>query len=422
MKNTLDKKLGMVGTGTLIVGVDIAKKVQWARFCDYAGRELEKPLRFESTTEGFESLAERIERLRREKVLFKVVVGMESTGHYQKTLVHYLSNKGYRVVLVNPHHTKCAKELDDNSQTKHDQKDALTIARLVKDGRFYECYQPEGCWAELRVLMTTRLDVKRQENACKNRIHAVLDEYFPEFGMVFKKPLTGKVSLHLLKTCPFPADIQALGVDGVLAIIKEAVKKTVGLKKAEQLMDAAKSSIGVSYGCESARLRLKILLAEQEMCQNRLEEIEAAMERELEKTGLKEKLLEIPGIGVVSLAGFLGETGDLSRFANGQQLVRLAGYNLTENSSGKSKSQKGISKRGRKNLRSVLYKMALVMVCKNAEMKQIYQQLKSRERNPLKKKQALVAIACRIAKMIYSIAKHDESYDPGRVADIQRAA
>ena len=420
--NALDKKLEMVGAGTLIVGVDIAKKVQWARFCDHTGRELGKPLRFENTTSGFESLALRIEELRKAKILFRVVVGMESTGHYQKPLIHYLTRKKYTVVLVNPYHTKRAQELDDNSQTKHDQKDALTIARLVKDGRFYECYQPEGCWAELRVLSTTRLDVKRQENGCKNRIHAVLDEYFPEFETVFKYPLKGKASLHLLKTCPFPSDIRTLGVDGVLAVIKAAVKRTVGRKKAEQLVSVSKSSIGVTYGREAARLRLRILLEEHEQYQQRLEEIEAAMDVELEKTGLKDRLLGIQGIGVVSLAGFLGETGDLSRFTNGQQLVRLAGYNLTENSSGKSKSQRGISKRGRKILRSVLYKMALVMVAKNAEMKRIYQRLKTRECNPLKKKQALIAVACRIARMIFSITRHGEEYNADRVTENLKAA
>lgn len=422
MRNALEKKLDMVGVGTLIVGVDIAKKVQWARFCDHTGRELGKALRFENSTDGFESLSLRIEELRASKMLFQVIVGMESTGHYQKTLMHYLNLQGYTVVLVNPHHTKRAKELDDNSQTKHDQKDALTIARLIKDGRFYECYQPEGCWAELRVLTATRLDVVRQANACKNRIIAVLDEYFPEFESVFKCPLTGKASFHLLKTCPFPADILSLGVDGVLAEIKKAVKKTVGRKKAVQLVETSKTSVGVTYGTESAKLRLRILLAEHEMYRLRLEEIETVMVSEMHKTGLSEKLLAIPGVGVVSLAGFLGETGDLHRFTSGQQIIRLAGYNLTENSSGKHKSQRGISKRGRKNLRSVLYLMALVMAAKNPEMKQLYQQLKSCEKNPLKKKQALIAIACRIAKMLFSIARHGESYNPCRVAAYSKAA
>jgi hypothetical protein len=33
-------------------------------------------------------------------------------------------------------HVKRSKELDDNLPTKNDKKDALVIARLLKDGRF----------------------------------------------------------------------------------------------------------------------------------------------------------------------------------------------------------------------------------------------------------------------------------------------
>jgi hypothetical protein len=40
------KKLEAITANTLIVGVDIAKKVQWARFTDYRGIELGKALKF----------------------------------------------------------------------------------------------------------------------------------------------------------------------------------------------------------------------------------------------------------------------------------------------------------------------------------------------------------------------------------------
>ena len=56
-----------------------------------------------------------------------VIVGLEPTGHYWKTLANYLLLRGITVVMVNPYHTKRAKELDDNSPTKNDKKDALTI-------------------------------------------------------------------------------------------------------------------------------------------------------------------------------------------------------------------------------------------------------------------------------------------------------
>ena len=105
------------------------------------------------------------------------VVGMEPTGHYWKPLANYLIKKGLTVVLVNPYHTKKSKELDDNSQTKSDIKDALTIAKLVKDGRYFETYLPHDIYAELRSLTATRTGMLKRMKSIKNTIIAVLDEY-----------------------------------------------------------------------------------------------------------------------------------------------------------------------------------------------------------------------------------------------------
>ena len=45
-----------------------------------------------------------------------------------------------------------------------------------------------------------------------------------------------------------------------------------------------------------------------------------------------------------------------------------------------------ISKRGRKILRTILYKISLIVVCKNQEIKLLYKYLITRKENPLKKK------------------------------------
>lgn len=80
-----------------------------------------------------------------------------------------MKQEGIHAVLVNPYHTKKAKELDDNSQTKSDKKDALTIARLVKDGRYSEVYLPLDVYADLRVLTTAWNSVNRQKMPLKIR-------------------------------------------------------------------------------------------------------------------------------------------------------------------------------------------------------------------------------------------------------------
>ncbi len=265
-ESQLNRKIEAVTLRTLVVGIDIAKEKQWARFVDCRGVEYGKAIYFRNDKSGFEAILAKIRQISKENSFADAIVGMEPTGHYWKALANYLMKQEHiRVVLVNPYHTKKAKELDDNTQTKSDKKDALTIARLVKDGRYSDAYLPHDVYADLRVLTTARNSVNRQKTALENTITAVLDEYFPEFTKVFKHPFKGKAAMQVLKACPFPKYILELGVDGVLAEIKKAVKKTVGRKRAQMLVDIARSSVGVDYGVAAARCKLQILLESLEL-------------------------------------------------------------------------------------------------------------------------------------------------------------
>lgn len=333
---------------------------------DCRGIEHNKALKFENNRNGFNTILTRIYEICKNEDFNKIIVGMEPTGHYWKAFANFLLKQAkITVVLVNPYHTKKAKELDDNSQTKSDKKDALTIARLVKDGRYFETYLPHDVYAELRGLTTSRHSMNKRKKSIVNTITAVLDEYFPEFISVFKHPFKGKASMHLLKVCPIPKFILELGEEGVLEEIKKAVKKTVGRKKAAQLVAAAQDSID--------------------------------------------------GMGVVSLATCLGELGNPLRFEDTRQMSRFAGYNLIEDSSGKNKSGTCISKRGRKNLRSVLYQISLTMVATNQEMRKLYDYLKTRENNPLKKMQALVVVSKKVLTLIFTLSKKKVYYEGERV-------
>ena len=116
-ESRIDKNLKAITPQTVIMGVDIAKTEQWARFVDYRGVEIGKAIKFRNDRNGFEIIVAEIIRRCKEKSAEKIIVGMEPTGHYWKALANYLMKKGITVVLVNPFHTKKAKELDDNSPT-----------------------------------------------------------------------------------------------------------------------------------------------------------------------------------------------------------------------------------------------------------------------------------------------------------------
>ena len=196
---------------------------------------------------------------------------------------------------------------------------------------------------------------------------------------------------------------------GVLAQIRKAVKKAVGQKKAQELLEAAKNFVGVTHATDSANLKLTLLLKELEQLEKQLARIEQAMEWALANTGWKEIILSI-GIGIVSAANFLGNIGDPLRFNHPLQISNMAVYNLVEDSSGQNKSRTTISKRGRKNLRNVLYQIVRTILAVNAEIKKFYQKLKTRPCNPLKKKQALVVISKKIITIIHSLLKKQTGY------------
>lgn len=420
MTKSQDLKFNAIENTDAIVGIDIAKNVHWAGIILPNGKEIKKSFSFHNNKKGFESLVETVKNVLMMLNFKKVIIGMEPTGHYWKSCARYLKQIDWiKVVTVNPFHVKNAKEFDDNCQTKNDKKDCLTIARLIKDARFFEPYLPEGVWAELRNLSNTRAELVRKQNAVKCRLIATMDEYFPEYTKVFKKILS-RTSEEILKECPFPEDIKSIGKEGLLKHIKTTVKRGYSKKQVESIFEQANESIGTIEGTNGAKFQLRMYIEEAEMLEKQIKLTEKELEKELKETGFYESLISIQGIGIVSAAMLVGEIGDINRFDSYEQIRRYAGLNLVENSSGTHKGKTNISKRGRSLLRSILYRMAFTMVNKNKEIKELYKYLTTRKQNQLKKKQAIIAVIGKILQIIYAVVTKNEEYKATRVFTQER--
>lgn len=419
MTSSQESKFNAIENTDAIVGVDIAKNVHWAGIILPNGREIKKSFSFNNNKKGFESLVETVKNVLTMLNIEKVIIGMEPTGHYWKAFARYLQKiEWMTVVTVNPKKVKDSKELDDNSQTKNDKKDCITIARLIKDARYFEPYLPEGVWAELRNLSNTRAELVRKQNAVKNRMIATMDEYFPEYTSVIK--MFSRTSEEILKRCPFPEDIKSLGKEGLLQHIKDTVKRGYSKKQVETIYELAEESIGTTEGVISAKFQLEMYRKEAELLIEQIEKTEEKLEEQLKETGYYEGLISIPGVGIVSAAMLVGELGDINRFDSYEQIRRYAGLNLVENSSGKHQGKTTISKRGRSLLRSILYRMAFTMIGNNEEMKELYKYLTTRKDNQLKKKQAIVAIIGKILQIIYAVVTKNEEYKATRVFTQER--
>ena len=123
------------------------------------------------------------------------------------------------------------------------------------------------------------------------------------------------------------------------------------------------------------------------------------------------------------MSGFMAEVGDIRRFDNPKQLQKLAGYAIKENSSGKHKGETTITGRGRKRLRYLLFEVAMSVVSKNDEFRELHRYYTSRKINPLKKMQSLIAVACKLIRVFYAILTKGVDYDGQKLlSDIRRPA
>lgn len=229
MKSTTQNaKITAITEKTLIIGIDVGSETHFARAFNWRGYELsKKPLEFGNTEEGFETLRIWMENLKETHGMTKVVPGMEPTGHYWFNLGKFLQDNGMKPVHVNPHHVKKSKELDDNNPSKNDRKDPKVIAGLVKDGRYFLPYIPEGVYAEIRVLSGLRASAQSEITRLKNKISRWFRIFFPNYKDVYRN-VSAVSGLMILKTAPLPTDIVKLGVDGVNRIWRDAKVRGVG--------------------------------------------------------------------------------------------------------------------------------------------------------------------------------------------------
>lgn len=420
--NIQNAKIASITEKTLVIGIDVGSETHYARAFDWRNYEYtRKPLEFSNTESGFQMFKTWMEELAEKHGKSAVIPGMEPTGHYWFALGKFLQDNGMKPVHVNPHHVKKSKELDDNNPNKNDRKDPKTIAALVNEGRFSYPYIPTGIYAEIRSLSNLRFQTQEEITRIKNRIARWFAIYFPEYKDVYGdlKAVSGRM---VLKAAPLPEDIRRLGAEGVNQIWRDAKLRGAGMKRAKTLVTAAEHSVGSKEAPEAARIELRNLLDDMDVYVSRLWELLRNLEEKLTEIPYIDKLLEIKGIGLITVSGFIAEVGDIRRFDNPKQLQKLAGYAIVANESGKHNGESRISYRGRKRLRYVLYEAAISLIGKNAEFREIYEYYRTRRENPLKKMQSVVAVACKIIRVFYTILTKGVDYDAGKLmGDIRRA-
>ena len=410
MSITQNEKISQVKDTTLVVGIDVSSETYYARAFDWRGLELAKVFKFESASYGFGNFSEWLSELCKTNQKDNIIIGAEPTGHYWFTLAEYLKENGIKFVFVNPMHVKRTKELDDNHPSKNDRKDPKVIAKLVIEGRYLIPYIPEDIYAELRVMNESRMRINKELVAIKNRIQRWFAIYFPEYKNVFGNWECDS-SIEVLLNIPLPADAVNMGADAINQLWRAKKIRAVGIKRAKLLVEVAANSIGVKQGVNAARCEISMLIEDFLKKKEQEQRVIEILETLCIQVPNADKLLNIKGVGILTVASFFGEVGDIRRFDSPKQIQKLAGLAITENSSGKYKGQSCISKRGRKLLRYTLFQAVMSMIMHLPEFKELHRYYTTRTKNPLKGKQSKVALCCKVIRIFYVLLNKGVEYD-----------
>ena len=405
MRNSNTKKLKRISEQTLLVTVDIGK-VKHTGYCRFPNGTEGKPFEFFNSRNGFEELWWRVCQAKRSLNLAEVVVGFESTGPYAEPLLHFLRKRDVRLVQVNPLHTKRLKELQGNSPNKTDQKDPKVIADIIELGHALTVIIPEGTVAELRRLTQARERSIQRMSMLMSQLQDLVFLIFPEFITVMKD-ITIKSTQYLLKNYPRPQDIVEQGIDGLAQILKKVSRGQLGKERAEALYQAAVESIGIGEGRESIVLEIREIVFSIESIEKFVKEIEKHMSKHLKDVPYSRCILSIKGIGEITAAGLIGEMGDFKNYRTISEVIKHAGLDLFEISSGKHRGTRRISKRGRPLLRKLLFFASINVVRKGGILHKQYQHHLEKG---MPKMKALVAISRKLLSIIFALVRDHSVY------------
>lgn len=397
------------------LGIDLAKGTSRVVAVDEEGSEIVTPFNITNSKEGIEKLLSKLFSYRKEQI----VVGMEISSNYWENMYSYLKQKDIDCILLNPYQVKKYRQAL-GSKIKTDSIDALSIANLLRAKNYDSLRISDDNILELRELVRMKHSFERRVKDLKKSVLALLYLTFPEYTKIISYPFS-KVSMYILSKYPTSCHMaKDASVSKLLKIFRRYQGCNYSTDKAKELIAAAKDSFYSGKASHSRGMSISMQIEEIASLSDKIKDIEAEIKSILNPDDPKDGgkldfdiLNSIKGVGIGTIAAFIAAVGDVGRFPNSDKLVSFIGFYPKIFESGKYKKKNpSIVKAGPKDLRYMLYLTSVAAIKHNSELKKYYYD-KVSAGMPAKK--ALIKVATKIARMMYSMLKNKQYYDPCRV-------
>jgi len=178
-------------------------------------------------------------------------------------------------------------------------------------------------------------------------------------------------------------------------------------KPYRQWLEASSESSDVHWG---ARQALASLLRQLEFLESEIQATDKLVRQLSEQPRhreLLEELMKEPGVGLLTAMVFRTEIGHAGRFRRSRQFGKFLGLTPTSHESGQQNDRKGhISRQGPPRCRKMLCQAGWANIRHDEQLRRVYQRVV--ERNPKKKKIALVAVMRRLGIRLWHRMRNAE--------------
>jgi transposase len=397
----------------LVVPVDVGKWSAMALVADHHGEIVSAPFEFRLDEPGVRRLLSVIEERVADRDAVVCRVGVESAGHYHRTVVSRLRTAGVEVVELNPAQVKEARAQQLLRRLKSDERDLGAMAELMIRGAGRLPQVRDDALAAQVAWIAHRRRKVAAHVALSNQVQGHLDLVFPGLGACFDRILTTRAGRVLVRDLADPDRMRRLGLDGLVGFV---ARRGVQLRrpKAEQLLEAAHVALRLPA---AERAPIAALLAADvallDALDREIDRAETALSEVLASTPAG-VLTSMPGVGVVRASAYGAAIGDPDRFSNAAGAYRASGLVPAEYSSaGRSRGGQHISREGSVELRTAIIELGRGLANHDPDFAAYRRRLRSNGKRPMV---AAVAVGHRAHRLAFAMLRTQEPYDPTRWA------
>ena len=327
------------------VGLDVHRD-----FCEVAiwdGGEVRRAPKVVARPEPLEEFARQLGSADR--------VALEATGN-ALAIARIIKPHVAQVVIVNTRRLKAIAE----AKQKTDRHDAKTLAQLLAAGMISGSWQPDETIRALRRRVARRARLVSHRARFKNEILAVLHRNLKE-----RPPMT-----------------DAFGVAG-----RQWLSEQMLAEDERDTVDAALRQIDFLTG--------EITKIERQLASFAIDSPETR------------RLMTVPGVGLITAVAFLGQVGQINRFADSRQLVGYLGLDPKVRQSGATQATTGrISKEGSALVRHVLVEAAHTAIRSPGPLRAFFERVRARRGHAV----AIVAVARKMCVLFWHLLNRGEDY------------